>query len=389
MATVFPTAGGRLTYRADDLIDPRPWFARQSYDDLKTWLRHALFARQFLPVVVSDALTPATHIIELVLSGPPQVAAHFRSAVPELLREWTEYDGGATLDDLLFLCGMLSCAEAEDVVAEIVTRTLSEDPEEDMELRLRALGVLQGVGSRRTMHVFKGYLPEIDYAPVCYRGLYLRDLSYAVTELPNLVNLYRAHDAEDDLRDVLEILFDEDTLKPSQYMHVLRPLAERYPEDTLVEALELLHSIGVFGDAFFLSLAPGESAELFGLVMKRVRLEDCDHLRGLFGRMGVNVEPAPALYEVGHWATEATATGPLDLSAVRGGGGAFSVYMPAGGAAGSAPDAGRAPGRERMPVTTASELGDLRSWALSREMTFDQFDFDSMLEAPADPLAQV
>jgi hypothetical protein len=325
---------------------------------------------------------PATHLIELAFHGLPSVLVHFRSIIPELLRECTEYDGSEALDDLLVLCGSLSCGEAEDIIAEIVTRRLDDDTEKDMELRLRALGVLQTVGSRRTLHIFKGYLKEIDYAPVCYRGLYLRDLSYAVRELPNLINLYRAHDAEDDLKDVLEMLFDEETLKPSQYIEVLRPLAERYPEDTLVEVLDLLYSIGVFSDAFFLSLAPGESAELFGLIMKRVKLENCDDLRHLFARMGVTIEPAPALYRVAEELEETMAT-PLDLS-TTGGGYDFSMYLTTsnGYDLPSSGPQGKASSPERLPVTTASELGDLRSWAFSREMTFEQFDFESMLEAP-------
>jgi hypothetical protein len=387
MVTVFTTAGGRLNYSRDDLIDPRPWLARQSYEDLKIWLRHAIFVRQFLPLIVSDSLMPATHLIELLLHSPPHMVAHFRSIIPELLREWIESDSVEALDDLLMLCGSLSCGEAEDIIADIVNRRLSEDDEVDMDLRLRALGVLQTVGSRRTVHVFKGYLREIDYAPICYRGLYLRDLSYAVTELPNLVNLYQAHSAEDDLRDVLEMLFDEETLKPSQYIEVLRPLAERYPEDTLIEALELLHSIGVFGDVFFLNLAPGESAELFGLMMKRVRLEDCEALRTLLGKMGVSVEPAPALYPVTQETGETTAEQPLDLSTTRGYD--FSMYLPATKSyqRPRGDQSGKALSHERHPLTAASELGDLRSWAFSREMTFEQFDFDAMLEAPVGPSA--
>ena len=150
-------------YKASDLVGPLDWINSRSYGELKQWLREAVQHRIFLPVVIPHDVMPAAHLTQLLMKSELQTKTYLRTIIPELIKEWGRNDNPQSLDNLLILCGNLNCNEAETAISRIVTEKLAHTPV-DTELRLRALNVLQEIGTNRSLHVFKRYLGELDYA---------------------------------------------------------------------------------------------------------------------------------------------------------------------------------------------------------------------------------
>jgi len=259
-------------YQAADLLDPRSWINRQSYAELKEWLREATQQRLFLPVVIPHNVMPAAYLTQLLIQSEPQTKMYLRTIIPELIKEWGTNDKPESLDDLLILCGNLNCNEAESAISRIITEKLPDDAV-GTRLRLRALSVLQEIGTDRSLRVFKRYIGDREYAALCYRSLYLLDIRYAVTELEGLIKLYERDNAGDELEDVLKILFKY-TLKRPEYICVLQPLVDQTPSETFLKVLELLHKLDIINGSFFIQLSPISRVEFIKQIMKRSKRQE-------------------------------------------------------------------------------------------------------------------
>jgi hypothetical protein len=278
-------------YQPSDLVDPRPWINRQSYAGLKEWLREATQQRIYLPVVIPHNVMPIAYLTQLLIQSEPQTKTHLRIIIPELIREWGANDEPQSLDDLLILCGNLNCNEAENAIGRIITEKLP-DNEVGTRLRLRALSVLQEIGTDRSLHIFKRYIGDRQYAALCYRSLYLLNMNHAVTELEGMMKLYRHQNADDALEDILKILFKY-TLKMQQYICVLQPLVDQAPPETFVDALELLSTMNIMNRAFFRELPTISRVELIAQIMKRGTADQAERISMMLGNCGLKVVPPP------------------------------------------------------------------------------------------------
>lgn len=286
-----PSDKRSATFQSPGLVDPLSWVNSRTYGELKGWLRNATQQRKFGKVVIPHNVMPASYLAQLLMRSEPRIKADLRTIIPELIREWGASDDRQCLDDLLILSGNLNCNEAEISISAIITEKLT-DNSEDTELRLRALSVLQAIGTSKSLHLFKRYIGDYDYAAVCYRSLYRQNLDYAVTELPDLMNLYHSHDAADELEDVLKILFKY-TLKPPQYIYVLQPLVEQVAPEYFIEVLETLHSINVLNSKYFGQLPAKPRSEMIQEIMRRAREEDGPRISEFLRAVDVKLEPPP------------------------------------------------------------------------------------------------
>ncbi|MCA1576670.1 MAG: hypothetical protein LC794_04815 [Acidobacteria bacterium] len=350
-------------YKPSDLAGPLDWINSRSYGELKRWLREAIQHRLFLPVVIPHNVMPAAHLTRLLIKSEPHTKTYLRTIIPELIKEWGRNDSPQSLDDLLILCGNLNCNEAETAISRIVTEKLAHTPV-DIELRLRALNVLQEIGTDRSLHVFKRYLREFDYAAVCYRSLYLLNLNFAVTELQDLMTLYGFHNATEELEDVLKILFKY-TLTPAEHICVLQPLVELTPPETFIDVLETLKALDIINEMFMVQLPPISRVELIKQILKRGREEDSGRITDLLNALGATLTPPDDLWPVAPEAPEDETTETLTQAPARAG--RKAAFKLSFGDAGS------------VPLITASELGVDKSWAYSRNY---MPDIMTMLEGP-------
>jgi hypothetical protein len=279
-------------------VDPLGWTNRQHYAELKHWLKNGLWRGDWTPLIIPPSAVPISYLAQMLLRADPRVKADLRTIIPELLSEWNAYDSRHALEDLLILCGNLTCTEAEMIIARIVVHKLGEDDEKDVYCRSLALSVLQSIGTERTLNLFLRYIGHPRYAALCYRGLYSLNPIYAATEMPALVRSYKSREAIETLKDVLDLLFNE-TLTPPEYITVLRPFAEQAEPESFVEVLELLISIGVFSVEFFTGLSAMQSQSVFGQLLKRARTEDCEQIVSLLGKMEMTIEPPPDIESEG------------------------------------------------------------------------------------------
>ena len=337
-------------YKRSDLVGPLDWINSRSYGELKRWLREAIQHRVFLPVVIPHNVMPAAHLTQLLIKSEPHTKTYLRMIIPELIREWGRNDNPQALDDLLILCGNLNCNEAETAIARIVTEKLAHSPV-DIELRLRALNVLQEIGTDQSLHVFKRYLGEFNYAGVCYRSLYLLKLNFAVSELQDLITLYRYHNATDELEDVLKILFKY-TLTPAEYICVLQPLVDLTPPETFIDVLELLSSLDILNEMLLVQLPPISRGELIGQIMRRGREEHSGRISELLNALGATLDPPDDLWPVAPEAPQDETIEiptPESVPSVRPS--SFKLKLRGAGS---------------VTLMTAEELGWDKSWAYSR-----------------------
>lgn len=278
--------------------DPLGWIQRQHYAELKGWLKSVVWSGNWTPLIIPPSAVPISYLARMLLRADARVKTDLRTIIPELLSEWNTYDSRDVLETLLILCGDLSCNEAESVIARIVVHKLSENDEDDVRCRSRALSTLQSIGTERTLNLFLRYIGHPRHAALCYRGLYRLNPVYAATEMPALVRSYKSRNATERLKDVLDLLFNE-TLTPPEYITVLRPFAEQAEPESFIEVLELLVAIGVFGQQFFGGLSATQSQSVFGQLLKRARTEDCEQIVSLFGEMEMTIEPPPDIESEG------------------------------------------------------------------------------------------
>jgi hypothetical protein len=347
-------------------IDPVGWVNGQSYGELKKWLRNVIWKGDTHPMIIPPSAILASYLAQLLLRTAPHVKADLRTAIPELLCEWNATDTRRSLDDLLILCGNLTCNEAEMVIARIIVSKLGET-EEEVPYRRRALSTLQNIGTERTLNIFLRYLGDRRYAALCYRGLYRINPAYAAAELPMLTKLYRRLDAVEELKDVLKVLFKH-TLTPPEYITVLRPFAEKAPPESFVEVLELLTSIKVLSGPFFASLTPSQSVEIFGPLLKRARLKDCERISQLLNDAGVTIEPPPEETEI--WPEEIEYVMPTKPSR-RGRQQRVIPSQPSTPRTGDryyhfAPTSGTTGWTEKLPIVSSAELGVEKCWRFIR-----------------------
>jgi hypothetical protein len=351
----------KISFESADLTNPLDWLQRQSYGQLKDWLRQALWHGRFLPVMIPSENAPAiSYLAQLLLRSNTEVKTSLRTIIPELLREWNLNDTADCLLNILFLCGNLSCSEAEPIVAGIITEKLSERPEH-IKCRKEGLGVLQTIGTSRTLHLFKRYIDNLDYAPFCYRGLYLNNLSNAGIELPRLMALYRAHQRDQDLKTILHFLFIG-SLKPPEYMTVIMAFVDHAPEEYFIEFFELLKSLKILNERFMSSLSTVETTRFLNQIIARTRLEDSTEMVELLKQLGIELEPPAAPYNPEPEAKAVRPTGKL----VPMGEGRYFHYKV------------HYARQERVRLKPKTPLGSQRVWAFSRD--FNPPDLNTMFE---------
>lgn len=346
------------THQIGALVDPQSWINARNYGELKSWMREATRHRIFLPLVIPHNVIPVSYLVQLLTRAQPRIKTHLRTIVPELIKEWGTHDDRESLDDLLILAGNLNCNEAEAPISRIITEKLTDEPR-DVQLRRRALSVLQGIGTDKSLHLFKRYIGDYDYAAVCYRSLYMLNLEYAVTEFNDLMKLYHRHDVADELEDVFKVLFKY-TLKPPQYIYVLQPLVDQLPPESFVEVLELLKSIDVLKEKYFAQLSSKSQAHMIKQIMQRAREEDFENISALLLAVGAEVKP-PAYPIV----TE----DPADAKTKRKAAGKRPVKTKQSFFSLNVSD--DSSGSEDMRLISTAELGDDKSWILMREFMPD------------------
>lgn len=340
-------------YDSEDLVNPLGWLKRQPYGKLKNWLRRALWNGKTLPVMIPSNVPLVSHLAPLLLRSDVEVKTALRTIIPELLREWNAFDEPDCLLNLIILCGNLSCNEAETIIATIITGKLGEKPKH-VECRQEGLGVLQSIGTERTIHLHKRYIGNPEYAPFCYRGLYLYDLTYAATELPKLMEMSRLGRGEQKLKGILHLLFKL-TLKPPQYITVVQSFVDEAPGDYFVEFFELLRSLDVLNESFFSSLSKAESVRLLSRMMKRTPLDDSGSMVELLNSMGIEIEPPADPYNPEPEVTKPQPTLTASpMSVVPIGQGRYFTYRHTSGRG------------ESVPVLPIEELSPDQEWAYSR-----------------------
>jgi hypothetical protein len=342
-------------YDSEDLINPLGWLKRQPYGKLKNWLRRALWNGKFLPVMIPSNVPPVSHLAQLLLRTDAEVKTSLRTIIPELLREWNAYDEPDCLLNLIILCGNLSCNEAETIIATIITEKLEEKPAH-IKCRKEGLGILQSIGTERTVHLYKRYIDNSEYAAFCYRGLYLYDLTYAATELPKLIEMNRRERGGLKLKGILHLLFKL-TLKPPQYITVVQSFADNASGEYFIEFLELLRSLDVLNDSFFDNLSKAENVKLLGRLMKQTPLEDSGRMVELLEAVGIEIEPPADSFnpepDISKMPPPLTVSiAPLSLASM--GKGRYFTYRPTSGRG------------ESVPVVAIEELSQDQEWAYSR-----------------------
>lgn len=353
-------------YQPSDLLDPRPWINRQSYADLKEWLREATQQRIYLPVVIPHNVMPIAYLTQLLVQSEPQTKTHLRTIIPELIKEWGANDEPQSLDDLLILCGNLNCNEAENAIGRIITEKLP-DNEVGTRLRLRGLSVLQEIGTDRSLHIFKRYIGDRQYAALCYRSLYLLNMNHAVTELEGMMKLYRYQNADDALEDILKILFKY-TLKMQQYICVLQPLVDQAPPDTFVDALELLSTMNIMNRAFFGQLPTISRVELIAQVMKRGTADHAVRITMMLENCGIKLVPPPG--PIGQESQDETEAPATTVPASAGADSELHFILRFND---------QITGPQSVPLITKSELGD-KYWPYYRLFVPDETDLQLELE---------
>jgi hypothetical protein len=336
---------GPPRYSLADLSNPLPWFRRQSYGQLKNWLRWTIWRHDPRPLTIPHDTMPVSFLADFILRADNSIKMDFRTIIPELLKEWGAYDDRQCLDHLLILCGVLNCNEAESVISQIVTGKLANS-DEDVRLRRRGLSVLQNIGTERTLHLFRRYISDLRYAALCYRGLYRFNLIYAATELPELVHLYQREGSVEELKDVLKILF-HCTITTPEYISVLLPFVEQAPLESFVEVLEILREIDVFSETFVSQLPRTHRTELVKQLILRAREEDSGEIVKLLASVGIIINPPHST------------TGPLTAQSLVpiGRGRYFTLNASSSGSELTEPDI----------LFSELELGKKKTWAISRE----------------------
>lgn len=345
-------------YGSEDLVNPLGWLKRQPYGKLKNWLRRALWSGKTLPVMIPSNVPLVSHLAPLLLRSDVEVKTALRTIIPELLREWNAFDEPDCLLNLIILCGNLSCNEAETVIATIITEKLGEKPEH-VKCRQEGLGVLQSIGTGRTTHLYKRYIGNPEYAPFCYRGLYLYDLTYAATELPKLMEVSRRGRGEQKLKGILHLLFKL-TLKPPQYITVVQSFVDEAPGEYFVEFFELLRSLDILNESFFSNLSKAESVRLLSRMMKRTPLDGSgrmvDRMVELLKSAGIEIEPPADSYTPEPPPPKPQPPPPPvpPLSLVPVGQGRYFTFRHISGLG------------ESVPVLAIEELSQDQQWAYSR-----------------------
>ena len=356
-----PSGRRATTSQSSGPVDPVSWVNLRTYGELKEWLRDATQQRIFGSVVIPHNVMPSSYLAQLLRNSEPRIKVHLRTIIPELIREWGAYDDRQCLNDLLILCGNLNCNEAEIPIAAIVTDKLTHNAE-DTELRVRALSVLQAIGTSKSLHLFKRYIGEYPYAAVCYRSLYRQNLDYAVTELPDLMKLYHRHDAAGELEDVLKVLFKY-TLRPQEYICVLQPLVEQVAPEYFIEVLEILHSINVLNEKYFAQLPSKPRVEMIKQIMKRGRKEDSERISALLRAFRVRLEPPPY-----HKSPETKPQSKTGKKLVKTKQGYFELNVP-----------DELTGSKDVPLDS-SEFSMKEVWPLIRGFNLDQNSYNELLD---------
>jgi hypothetical protein len=192
--------------------------------------------------------------------------------------------------------------------------------------------------------------------------MYRLDINYAVTELQDLITLYEFHSASEQLEDVLKILFKY-TLTTPEYIFVLQPLVDLTPAETFLKVLELLHSLDIINDAFFIQLSATSRVELVKQILKRGNEEDWGRISGLLKGFGVTVDPPVDLWPVTPEPPEPSETATQPVGVAR----EASFLL-------------NTSDSETVPVVTAAELGELKAWAYSRN--YEPDDIMTMFDGP-------
>jgi len=258
-----------------DFDNPLTWLESLSQEDLRDWLRRALWVRITLPLIIPPASRIAVEISTTLKKGSAKLKSTVREIVPVLLREWGRDDPKAVLDDLLIISGRLRAASSEASIADIITRRLG-DSEDAVQLRQRGLSVLSGFGcSERTAPLFEQYLKNVEYAAISYRALYRYDLKYAETRLQDIVSIFQ--DSPDELDMVVRTLF-RDLQSPSQLVDILVEYLREAEPRSILDVVEALRCAGVFNAELFIRAKPTHRIKVFRLLLERCPPSDLQQL---------------------------------------------------------------------------------------------------------------
>lgn len=235
-----------LTFR-HSFVEQKNWLENLSSGELKKWLRNFIWNEEIFPLVIPNISDSLAHLSDLLQRCNSQSKVKVRVILPELLKEWGRNDTGEQLRKLLILCGRLRAADAESIIIHILNDRLGHFKDEEIHvLRRNSLSVLSGFGcTENTVDLFKKYISEISYTPICYMALYRFRILYAATYLPTLLKIYDTNAILEDLRDIIEILFDlrlKENTELSRFW--LEVLTYTHIED-LYQVIDTLYKIGI------------------------------------------------------------------------------------------------------------------------------------------------
>jgi hypothetical protein len=282
-------ANPELAYNEWDVVYPQKWVERLSTPSLKVWLRNALWLRAAGPVEDNPGSSMGEEIGKLLKEGSSRLKLRVHEVLTQLLQEWGRDDPSAILSDLLTICARVRCVSAEATITLMLTERLGGRGDE-VSLRRECLNVLSGFGcTRRTLHIFKRYLGDIEYTATCYKALYRYHISYAATEFLDVYRVFRAANAIQELKVVLHRLLS-DYPEAKQRVELLTVFLKKADPEGFPLALHLLKNIEDFSLESLLAINPNQRAGLFKLLLKRTRLEDMSDVVSVLKAIGIEIQ---------------------------------------------------------------------------------------------------
>lgn len=165
-----------------DLHAPERWLEKRTIQELKNWLREAMWTSDVRPLTCSldDFVSTLATIAETRNEREKSaLLPQLRQVIPELLREWGPNERGEPLIELVQLAGRLRCADAEPILAAIARGRLQDHPDPDLPPNVlnTLLGFDVGPG---TLDAFSPYLDVPSCAAIAFRKLCVDDPDFDI-----------------------------------------------------------------------------------------------------------------------------------------------------------------------------------------------------------------
>lgn len=221
--------------------DARAWLLRLEDEELRSWLREALWHEQTDPIRVGAGAEFADLLGGLV-ARTPRLVTSFRRILPVLTNEWTQGERSGALFGLLSLNKRLQVVGAEDAIRRVLRRELGGDDAELARLRGLACRVLVKLGpSAAATRELWMYVGDPNCVGPCFRGLYEHDLATIRSSFPRVLVALENRDPEVVLllRGLLRRRVDSDQLP-----EVFPNLASQLEPTQLGRLARLLRPIG-------------------------------------------------------------------------------------------------------------------------------------------------